>query len=130
MPAPTPSATGGADARRSDPRRAPGGARRRSYLGGLAGWIWLAIVIVPIYWIVITSFKTQDSYFAVNPLAPPTSPTFENYKLVIESDFPRYFFNSVVVTLGAVVPAVLISFMAAFAIVRTSGSSRFLRGVN
>ena len=36
--------------------RAPGprhpGKGRRNYLGGLAGWIWLAIIIVPIYYIV------------------------------------------------------------------------------
>ena len=42
----------------------------------------------------------------------------ENYRLVIESDFARYFMNSVIVTLGAVVPAVLISFTASYAIVR------------
>jgi raffinose/stachyose/melibiose transport system permease protein len=113
---------------RQRPRRR--GLARPNWLGGLAGWLWLAVVLIPIYWIVITGFKTQAHYFDGNPLAPPGSPTLENYKLVIESDFPRYFLNSVVVTLGAVIPAVLISFMAAFAIVRTSGGSRFLRWVN
>ena len=63
---------------------------------------------MPLYWIVITSLKTQANYFASNPLAPPTDPTLDNYRLVIESDFIRYFVNSVIVTLGAVVPAVLV----------------------
>ena len=54
---------------------------------GLAGWLWLAIVIIPIYWIVITSFKGQDTYFSGNPMAPPTSPTTENYRFVLESGF-------------------------------------------
>jgi raffinose/stachyose/melibiose transport system permease protein len=85
--------------------------------------------MVPIYWIVITSFKTQDNYFATNPLAPPTAPTLDNYQLVIKSNFARYFLNSAIVTLGAVIPAVLISFMAAYAIIR-GGGSRFLRSVN
>jgi raffinose/stachyose/melibiose transport system permease protein len=85
---------------------------------------------VPIYWIVITSFKTQSNYFSTNPLAPPSSPTLASYRLVIESDFIRYFANSVIVTLGAVIPAVLVSFMAAYAIVRAGRSSRFLRSVN
>ena len=48
---------------------------------------------------------------------------------MIESDFPLYFLNSIVVTVGATVPAVLFSFMAAYAIVR-GGSGRFLRSVN
>jgi len=110
-------------------RRGPG-ARRPNWLGGAAGWLWLLIVIVPIYWIVITSFKTQSNYFTTNPFAPPTEPTLENYQLVIESDFVRYFINSAIVTLGAVVPAVLLSFMAAYAIVRGAGDQWLLRSIN
>jgi raffinose/stachyose/melibiose transport system permease protein len=112
-------------------RRATDGrrGRRPNWLGGLTGWIWLAIVIVPIYWILITSFKAQSDYFQTNPLAPPTDPTMDSYRLVLENDFARYFVNSVVVTLGTILPAVLISFMAAFAIVR-GGSGRFLRWTN
>ncbi|WP_430786100.1 carbohydrate ABC transporter permease [Actinoplanes sp. G11-F43] len=115
---------------------APPPTRRRfqpltwNWAGGLAGWLWLAIVIVPIYWIVITSLKVQNDYYATNPLAPPTSPTLENYRFVLESDFVQYFTNSVIVTVGAVGPAVLVSFMAAYAIIRGSAGSRFLRGVN
>ena len=100
-----------------------------NWLGGLAGWLWLVVVVLPIYWIIITSFKTQTNYFSLNPLAPPTDPTLENYRLVIASNFARYFLNSVIVAVGAVVPAVLIAFMAAFAIVR-AGTGWFLRSVN
>ena len=110
-------------------RRRGRGARRPNWLAGAAGWLWLVIVIVPIYWIVITSFKTQSNYFTTNPFAPPTAPTLENYQVVIEADFARYFVNSVIVALGAVVPAVLVSFMAAYAIVR-GGDQRLLRSVN
>ena len=105
------------------------GARRPNWLGGAAGWLWLLVVIVPIYWIVITSFKTQSNYFQTNPFAPPTEPTLDNYKVVLEADFARYFINSVIVALGAIVPAVLVSFMAAYAIVR-AGDQWLLRSVN
>ncbi|WLW56808.1 carbohydrate ABC transporter permease [Streptomyces sp. YU58] len=104
-------------------------ARRRNWLGGLAGWLWLAVVVVPLYWILITSLKARSNYYASNPLAPPTDPTLDNYQLVLESDFISYFWNSVVVTAGAVVPAVAVSFMAAYAIVR-GWRMRFLRAVN
>lgn len=103
--------------------------QRPNVVAGLLSALWLAIVIVPIYWIVITSFETSAGYYAANPMAPPTDPTLESYRLVLESDFVRYFANSVVVTVGAVAPAVLFSFMAAFAIVR-GGGSRYLRIVN
>ncbi|BCY07626.1 carbohydrate ABC transporter permease [Actinoplanes sp. L3-i22] len=115
---------------------APPTPRRRSKLGqynwfgGTAGWLWLVIVMVPLYWIVITSFKLQADYFSTNPLVPPAKPTLENYRFVLENHFVRYFFNSVIVTVGAVGPAVVVSFMAAYAVVRGSAVSRFLRTVN
>ncbi|MEU9393234.1 carbohydrate ABC transporter permease [Streptomyces sp. NPDC048324] len=110
-------------------RHSRGTARRRNWIGGLAGWLWLAIVAVPLYWTLITSLKVQSRYYASNPLVPSSDPTLDNYRLVIESDFVRYFVNSVVVTAGAVVPAVLFSFMAAYAIVR-GWRMRVLRAMN
>jgi raffinose/stachyose/melibiose transport system permease protein len=102
---------------------------RRNWLGNLAAWLWLAVVVIPLYWILITSLKAQSGYYASNPLAPPANPTLDNYQFVLQSDFVTYFVNTVVVTAGAVVPAVTVSFMAAYAIVR-GWSSRFLRTVN
>lgn len=114
---------------KTPPRRRRGlNLAQLNWAGGLSGWLWLFIVMVPIYWIVITSFKAQSDYFATNPLAPPVDATLDNYRLVFENDFLRYFLNSTVVTLGAVIPAVFLSFMAAFAIVR--GGGRFIRSVN
>jgi raffinose/stachyose/melibiose transport system permease protein len=102
---------------------------RLNWIGGTFGWIWLLIVMIPLYWVVITSFKTQANYFITNTFAPPGDPTLANYRLVIENDFIRYFFNSVIVSVGAVVPAVVISLMAAYAIVRGVGN-RWLRSMN
>jgi raffinose/stachyose/melibiose transport system permease protein len=126
---------------RTDTQRAteaPSGPRRKhrgrsllhlNWIGGLLSWLWLGVVIIPIYWIVITSVKSQEVYFSENPLKPPTHITFDAYRLVLQSDFIHYFFNSVIVTLGAVVPAVFFAFMAAFAIIR-GGRGLFLRGAN
>ncbi|MHA7179885.1 carbohydrate ABC transporter permease [Arthrobacter sp. MDB2-24] len=90
-------------------------------LGGLGGWVWLALIILPVYYVVITSLKNQAGFFGSNPLAPSTSPTLVNYRTVLEANFVRYFLNSVIVTLGSVIPAVVVSFMAAYAVVRGSG---------
>jgi raffinose/stachyose/melibiose transport system permease protein len=97
----------------------------RNYLGGLLAWVWLAIIILPVYYVVITSFKDQGAYFTENPLAPPSPPTFAAYQEVWEAGIGRYFLNSVIVTVGAVIPLVLFSFLASYAIVR--GDSRLLR---
>jgi raffinose/stachyose/melibiose transport system permease protein len=116
-------------AKRERQRRTGPGNRRPNWLGGLAGWLWLAIVIIPIYWVLITSFKLRSGYYSSNPLVPPSNPTLDNYRMVIQSDFVTYFVNSVVVTVGAVAVTVVVSFMAAYAIVR-GWRLRFLRMVN
>ena len=104
------------------PTRRTNNLLKKNWIGGSFGWLWLLIVMIPLYWIVITSFKTQANYFITNTFAPPSDPTLDNYRTVIDNEIVRYFFNSVVVTLGATLPAVLISFMAAYAIVRGSGN--------
>jgi len=101
---------------------------RPNWLGALIAFLWLAVVLVPIYWIVITSLKSQSNYFATNPLLPSPESNFEQYRFVAQSDFPRYFLNSAVVAIGTVVPTILLAFMAAYAIVR--GNGRFLRVAN
>ncbi|PYI68143.1 ABC transporter permease [Arthrobacter livingstonensis] len=115
----------------ASPQRGSGMGRRLRKLNlpaGAAGWIWLAVIIIPIYYIAVTSFKSQAGYFSQNPLALPAHPTLENYRMVLANDFGRYFLNSVIVTVGSTVPAVAFSFMASFAIVR--GRGKFLKGVN
>ena len=98
---------------------------RKNYLGGLFAWLWLAVIIVPIYYVVITTFKDQGAYFTSNPLALPLPPTFTPYQQVFDAGIGRYFLNSVIVTVGAVIPIVFFSFLASYAMVR--GDSRFLR---
>ena len=111
---------------RQNSRRA--GRRRPNLPGSLGGWLWLAVIVLPIYYVVVTSLKNQAGFFATNPMLPPAEPTLDNYRLVLENDFARYFLNSVVVTLGTVIPALFVSFMAAYAIVR--GKGRFVNWTN
>lgn len=101
---------------------------RPNYLGGLSGWIWLVIIILPIYYVVMTSFKSQVGFFSSNPLLPTLDPTLDNYALVLQSGFVTYLVNSIIVTVGAVAPALLVSFMAAYAVVR--GRGRFIALTN
>ncbi len=99
-----------------------GGGRRvgRNYLGAAWAVLWLLVVVVPIYWIVVTSLRSQAGFFATSPLALPTEPTLDNYRLVLESGFPTYLVNSVVVTAAAVVVTLAICVLAAYTIVRSA----------
>jgi raffinose/stachyose/melibiose transport system permease protein len=99
-----------------------------NWLGGLTAWLWLAVVLIPLYWIVITSFKKTSDYYQSNAFRPPAHPTLENYRLVLQNDFLHYFFNSVAVTVGTTIPTVLLSLMAAYAIVR-GATSKWLKRI-
>ncbi|MBT2523786.1 carbohydrate ABC transporter permease [Arthrobacter sp. ISL-28] len=102
-------------------RRGKSPGMRPNIIGALGGWFWLAVIILPVYYVIITSLKDQAGFFTTNPMLPPAEPTLSNYKLVLEQDFAQYFANSLIVTIGSVIPALLVSFMAAYAIVRGSG---------
>lgn len=108
--------------RRARARRA---GQRPNVLGGIGGFVWLAIIILPIYYIVITSIRPQEGFFSSNQLLPPANPTLDQYALVLESDFFLYLANSVLITVVSVVITVFVSIMAAYTIVRSQ--TRFVR---
>ncbi|MET8759425.1 carbohydrate ABC transporter permease [Lentzea sp. NPDC004782] len=91
---------------------------RPNLAGGLGGFLWLLVILVPVYYVVVTSLRSQAGFFDGNPLAPPADPTLDNYRLVLANDFATYFANSVVVTLVTVVITVAVSLMAAYVVVR------------
>ncbi|WP_371663345.1 carbohydrate ABC transporter permease [Streptomyces sp. NBC_00280] len=114
---PTPPARPGTPRRRA----AAVGAVRRALTGGTT-LLWAAIVVVPVYWLVVTSLRTRADFTADSPLALPGHPTLDNYRTVLAGDFTTYLLNSVFVTVATVVLTMAFALMAAFAIVRGAGS--------
>lgn len=96
-------------------------ARIRSFnpLGTLGGVVWLAIVIIPLYWVVITSLRSQAGFFGSSQLALPHPLTFSNFHLVLSNQFGTYLLNSVIVTAAAVVIILAVALMAGYGIVRS-----------
>jgi raffinose/stachyose/melibiose transport system permease protein len=97
--------------------------RRVNPFGALGGLVWLAIVIIPLYWVVVTSLRSQAGFFGSSQLALPNPLTFGNYHLVLSSQFGTYLRNSVIVTAAAVLVVLLVAVMASHGIVR-SGKHR------
>lgn len=118
---PVAPATAGATTPVAPPKRLgrrTGGSSRPNAGGALLAFGWLLVVLVPIYWIVVTSLRNQAGFFAANPLAPPSEPTLDNYRLVLEGGFTTYLVNSVVVTTAAVLLTLVVCVLAAYTIVR------------
>jgi raffinose/stachyose/melibiose transport system permease protein len=107
------------------PSRRPRRRRRPNVPAALGGFVWLAVIILPVYYVVLTSLRGQVGFYADNPLAPTTDLTLHNYVMVLEGGFGRYFLNSVTVTVASVALTVVLCLMAAYAIVR--GNGRFVR---
>ena len=91
---------------------------RRNWIGGGFGWLWLLVVLLPLYFVMITSLKSISTYFGSNPVLPSFPLAIENFIAVLEADFGMYLLNSVLVALGTVVPLVIMAFMASYSIVR------------
>jgi raffinose/stachyose/melibiose transport system permease protein len=92
--------------------------RRGAVIATGLALVWLAVVLVPLYWMVSASLRTPGTFFTDDPWAPPSDPTWANYRLVLENEFLRYLLNSVVVTGVGVALALAVCLPAAYAIVR------------
>ena len=88
---------------------------RRAPYAVLIGYC--AVVIVPMLWVISASLKTRREMF-ISPLSLPEAAQWQNYTSIFETGFQGYIWNSLVVTVGAVVPMVIVSIMAAYALAR------------
>ena len=81
----------------------------------LAGWFAAGLIFFPIFWMVLTSFKTEVEAVAT----PPKfffAPTIENYVTVRQrADYVHFALNSIIISVGATVLATLIAVPAAYA---------------
>lgn len=82
------------------------------YYAGL--WVISLLFFAPIAWIVLASFKTRSDILAVPPKLIFT-PTLQNYvELFQRQSLFLQLGNSILLSLGAVIIAVFVSFLAAF----------------
>lgn len=73
----------------------------------------------PFVWMAISSLKTSRELYSVPPTWLPHSVTFQNYiNVLFSSNIPRYFLNSVVISVGASVVAILLAILAAYGFAR------------
>ena len=93
---------------------------------GLAGFglrygLLLFVVVVslaPFLWVVLSSFKTNVEVLG-SALSLPANPSLDGYvNALTQTQFPRFFLNSVIASAGATLLAVGIFGMAAYALAR------------
>ena len=94
----------------------------------VAAVILLAWTVFPFVWILLTSLKSPGDIISVPPKFAFT-PTFDNYAALVmgeqrgqyastRPDFPRFFLNSIIISVGAVALSVAAGIPAAYALAR------------
>jgi len=98
--------------------------RRRLSVGRVVAFVlataWLVVVIAPIYYMVLASFRSQGNYLTENPWLPSGGLTVSEYGTVFGAGLGRYLVNSAILTAVCVLLTLSISLGAAFRIVRRS----------
>lgn len=88
------------------------------------GYIILVVVVIyciaPIFWMAVTSLKTEEEIYRTPPTVIPEEVTFDNYISVIQrsEQFPTYFKNSVIVSITTVVLTVFLASFAGYSLAR------------
>ena len=77
-----------------------------------------AVILLPILWMVMTSFKPPIEFVSKSVALLPDRPTLMHYRELLEDDILGKVLNSLVVTLGASILSLLVALPAAYALVR------------
>ena len=91
--------------------------RLKSKQGCATGLAWLiaCLFFFPIFWMVLTGFKTEQQAVSIPPLLFFT-PTLENYVLASErTGYTLYALNSVITAIGGTALGMLLAIPAAYA---------------
>ena len=111
-------------------RRQRSGVRARKVLAS-AGWyaVLIAIAVITVFpfaWMFLTSIKgPADPITSVPPQFLPTQPTLANYERVLAAlPIPRFFVNSVIVSVTTSLLNVLVSAMAAYPLAKMRFAGR------
>jgi len=81
----------------------------------------LIVLLFPFYWMALTSIKPDEQLIDMNKYNPfwVVHPTFKHIsKLLFETQYPRWLWNTMYVAVGATMLSIIASVFAAYAIVR------------
>ncbi|HHY49042.1 MAG TPA: carbohydrate ABC transporter permease [Alphaproteobacteria bacterium] len=102
--------------------QAPGAVVRTGLARPLVIFGSLLVVVVclfPFLWMALSSIKQLNELYTVPPHWWPEAPTLGNYaKVLFESNIPRYFLNSVVISFGSTGLALLLAVFASYGFAR------------
>lgn len=80
---------------------------------------WTVINLFPVYWMFTFSLKSNEELFGKNLIGLPWEWRWSNYTSAMNTgNMPRYFINSVIVTVATIVISLIAALMATYALTR------------
>ena len=96
-------------------------AHLKNRIAVIVAWIVACLFFFPIFWMVLTSFKTEGQAIAVPPLLF-FEPTLENYtEIQSRTNYGKFALNSVITAFGGTALALLIAIPAAYSMAFNTG---------
>lgn len=109
----------------------------KRWLRILLSWLVVAIIVFPIYWLILTSVRPVDETLSYPPkfLLNPSTITLRHYQTVLSGKIgsstnqyglPTFFMNSIVISSVTTIVTVFISLFAGYSLVRVKFKGRNL----
>ena len=77
--------------------------------------IVMLVVMFPLYWMLISSVKSQEEILLLEPTLWPREFHFENYINVFQrANFGKYYYNTIVMTAGLLISQIITGIFAAY----------------
>ena len=96
-------------------REAKRARKIRTALQYILAVVVLLIVVFPLYWMLISSVKSQEEILLLEPTLWPKEFHFENYINVFErANFGKYYYNTIVMTAGLLISQIVTGIFAAY----------------
>lgn len=94
------------------------GERVRLSISYIFIWIMVFLAVMPFIYVVLTALKSSEQIYDPDQIIP-TYITLENFRQVLfQSNFVRYFMNSIFITVVTTVICMILSVMAAYGLTR------------
>ena len=90
------------------------------YRRTIVGWTLGIVMFFPVYWMAISSLKSEIELFSRDIRYLPTSVTFDNYAAVLgATEFVAYFINSLIVAAGCIVFTLIAAVLGGYGLTRS-----------
>jgi multiple sugar transport system permease protein len=92
---------------------------KRKYIQVIGAWLVALSMFFPVYWMAISSLKSDVELMSRDLSYVPTAPTLVNFDAVLRStDFMVFFTNSIIAATGCIIITVVVSALGGYGLAR------------